>query len=104
MILSDTLREHLVAFIGEFSGTFLFLFFAFADVQTANQPTALEATSNGPSSSKLLYMAAIFGVSLAVNVWIFFRVSGGLFNPAVTLALLLVEVISPVRCAPCEGN
>jgi len=36
-----------------------------------------------------------------VNVWIFFRVSGGLFNPAVTLGLLLIHAIKPVRACFC---
>lgn len=33
----------------------------------------------------LMYIAASFGTALAVNVWVFFRVTGGLFNPAVSL-------------------
>ena len=37
----------------------------------------------GSDPSILLYVALSFGFSLAVNVWIFFRVSGGMFNPAV---------------------
>jgi len=37
----------------------------------------------------LLYISLCFSFSLAVNAWVFFRVSGGLFNPAVTLALCL---------------
>jgi aquaporin related protein len=32
-----------------------------------------------------------------VNVWIFFRVSGGLFNPAVSLGMALVGAITPIR-------
>jgi aquaporin related protein len=32
-----------------------------------------------------------------VNVWVFFRISGGLFNPAVTFAMLLCRALSPVR-------
>lgn len=35
------------------------------------------------NTSILLYSALCFGFSLAVNAWVFFRVSGGLFNPAV---------------------
>jgi aquaporin related protein len=31
----------------------------------------------------LMYIAASFGTALAVNVWVFYRVTGGLFNPAV---------------------
>jgi glycerol uptake facilitator-like aquaporin len=34
--------------------------------------------------AKLLYIALCFGFSLAVNAWVFFRISGGLFNPAVS--------------------
>jgi len=37
------------------------------------------------------------GFSLLVSAWLFFRVTGGLFNPNVSLALLLVGVIRPVR-------
>jgi len=44
-----------------------------------------------------MYISLVFGFSLAINVWIFFRISGGLFNPAVTLALCLVGVVGPVR-------
>ncbi len=36
---------------------------------------------------------ARFGFSLAVNAWTFYRVSGGLFNPAVTLALFLTGTL-----------
>ena len=43
------------------------------------------------SSSQLLYSSLGFGFSLAVNVWAFFRVSGGLFNPALCVALLLTS-------------
>jgi aquaporin related protein len=40
-----------------------------------------------------------FGFSLAVNAWIFFRVSGGLFNPAVSLGMVLVGALTPLRGA-----
>ena len=39
----------------------------------------------GPNPAQLLYISLSFSFSLAVNAWIFFRVSGGLFNPAVGL-------------------
>lgn len=39
----------------------------------------------------------MFGCSLAANVWCFFRVSGGLFNPAVTFAFVLIRGITPIR-------
>lgn len=45
----------------------------------------------------MLYISLAFAFSLAVNAWIFFRVSGGLFNPAVTLALCLVGAVPFAR-------
>lgn len=47
----------------------------------------------GPNPVALLYISLCFAFSLTVNAWIFFRVSGGLFNPAVTLALCLVGAV-----------
>lgn len=64
---------------GEFIGTFLFLFFAFAATQVANNLLG----ERDMDIQTLTYIALAFGFSLAVNVWIFFRISGGLFNPAV---------------------
>lgn len=81
--LGRRIKNHCVAFLGEFVGTFLFLFFAFAGTQTANTPSSQETDLKGPDLTQLLYISLIFGFSLAVNVWVFFRISGGLFNPAV---------------------
>ncbi|KFH41514.1 hypothetical protein ACRE_077630 [Hapsidospora chrysogenum ATCC 11550] len=57
--------------------------------------------SRGPERSlfpfSLLYIAATFSVGLAINVWIFYRVTGGLFNPAITLGLYLIGVLGPIR-------
>jgi hypothetical protein len=105
MRLPNGVRNHFIAMSGEFVGTFLFLyvadeshkldaklfcrFFAFAGTQVANTPqTTTGSTSTnlpqGPNPAQLLYISLCFGFSLAVNAWIFFRVSGGLFNPAVS--------------------
>lgn len=73
-----------VATIGEFMGTTMFLFFAFAGTQVANIGAGArtdQSTTNastGFSPIVLLYIALSFGFSLMVNVWIFFRISGGL--------------------------
>jgi glycerol uptake facilitator-like aquaporin len=40
------------------------------------------------------YISLAFGFSLAVNAWVWFRVSGGLFNPAVSKTELLVSKTS----------
>lgn len=64
------------------------------------QASAAEATSAGQSSDspqRILYVATSFGLALLVSAWLFFRVTGGLFNPNVSLALLLTGVIGPTR-------
>jgi aquaporin related protein len=88
--LPDRLRNNIIAMIGEFCGTFLFLFFAFSGTQIAN--SSVEAKGEGPNVSVLLYISLSFGFSLAVTVWVFFRISGGLFNPAVSFPLVSVAL------------
>jgi aquaporin related protein len=43
-----------------------------------------KAIMNGLASSQQnIFTALVYGFSLLVNVWAFYRISGGLFNPAV---------------------
>jgi len=88
-------KNHIVGMLGEFVGTFLFLFFGFVGAQVANMSAAANPLAHsGPDITVLLYIAFAFGFSLAVNAWVFFRISGGLFNPAVcAFAILLVYVV-----------
>ncbi|KPV76267.1 uncharacterized protein RHOBADRAFT_10302, partial [Rhodotorula graminis WP1] len=93
--------------LGEFVGTTLFCFFAFAGTTVASLP-ATSVTDSGatatqgavqpsPNTSSLLYVALSFGFSLAVNIQIFAGVSGGVFNPAISLGLALIGAHTPVR-------
>jgi aquaporin related protein len=90
--LPNKVRNQFIAVVGEFVGTFLFLFFAFSATQVANAATGNASMQNNddgsitqaPNTSALLYIALAFGFSLAVNAWVFFRITGGLFNPAVS--------------------
>lgn len=93
--LADTGRNNVVAVIGEFVGTFLFLFWSFVGTQISNTPKP--ADGSFPNTSNLLFAALAFGFSLTVNVWAFYRVTGGLFNPSVTLALFLVGGLPAMR-------
>ena len=77
--MNRAMRDHFVAMSGELVGTTLFLWFSFAATQIANTITP----SSPPSLAALFYISTSFGFSLAVNAWCFYRVSGGLFNPAV---------------------
>ncbi|KAF1841548.1 aquaporin [Cucurbitaria berberidis CBS 394.84] len=93
--LPNRIRHLFIACLGEFVGTFLFLFFAFAATQVANN------LLNGKRMDieSLMYISLAFGFSLAVNVWIFFRISGGLFNPAVTIAMGLIGAVPWLNAA-----
>jgi aquaporin rerated protein, other eukaryote len=84
--MPNSVRHHFIALIGEFVGTFLFLFFAFSGAQVANESAtaAAAAVATVPNAGILLYISLVFGFSLLVNAWVFFRITGGLFNPAVS--------------------
>lgn len=78
----------------------MFLFMGFSAANIANLPSANLPATNGAevtSTANLLFIAFAFGVSLVINVWIFFRVSGALFNPAIALALVVARVMPPLR-------
>lgn len=76
-------QRHLVAMSGEFVGTFLFLFFGYA----GHQMVLDQATPATPGLLQTMFVSYAYGFSLLVTVWAFYRISGGLFNPAVTLGL-----------------
>jgi Major intrinsic protein len=95
-------KVHLTIQLGEYIGTTSFLFIGFATAQIANLPNANSVTSTGApvvNTSNLLFIATSFGLSLAINAWIFYRVSGSAFNPAVTVALVLIGACPPLRAA-----
>jgi aquaporin rerated protein, other eukaryote len=81
--LAHSGRNDMIAVIGEFVGTFLFLFWSFAGTQISNTP--MPPPGSDPNTSALLFASLAFGFSLTVNVWAFYRVTGGLFNPSVGL-------------------
>jgi len=100
--LPHNFRNHFVATSAEFAGTTLFLFFAFSGTQVAllaSVPAEDNVVGTPSNPSQLMYIALSFGFSLAVNAWVFFRISGGLFNPAVTMGMCLVGALPYIRGA-----
>jgi aquaporin related protein len=80
----STFQAHLVAASGEFVGTFMFLYFSFAcQTMLTTQASEKSLLNGGTSSQQNIFTALVYGFSLLVNVWAFYRISGGLFNPAV---------------------
>jgi len=82
-------RGHVVGFLGELIGTMFFIFMAFAGAETASaasnkkQNEGVSTATDTHTPEQLFYIAAAVGSSLMVTAWTFFRISGGLFNPAV---------------------
>ncbi|CAN8102683.1 unnamed protein product [Discula destructiva] len=103
--LTVAAQGHLVAMIGEYLGTMMFLFFGFVAAQTGNEKAdiTLQASLNftnpppGPSLIQIAYISSVFGLSLATNVFVWYRVSGGMFNPSISFGLWLAGAFNWVR-------
>ncbi|KAI1503656.1 aquaporin-like protein [Biscogniauxia marginata] len=92
------IKNHVIAIASEFAGTFMFLLFAFGGTNAVNTaPNEGQPENLAANPAKLLFISLCFGMSLAVNAWVFFRISGGLFNPAVTLGMMIVGAIPYIR-------
>jgi len=74
----ENFKAHLVAASGEFIGTASFLYLALGGTQVA-----YTAGKTG-DINQIMYICVSFGLSLVINAWAFYRISGGLFNPAVS--------------------
>ncbi|KAI9047249.1 hypothetical protein LZ554_008702 [Drepanopeziza brunnea f. sp. 'monogermtubi'] len=104
-LIHPSARGHVVGFLGEFLGTLIFVTLAFAGVETAGASSNKdqgEGVSTAPpaaSPSQLLYVALSAGFALVVTAWTFFRISGGLFNPVISLGMALIGAITWARCA-----
>jgi aquaporin related protein len=70
----------------------MFLYFSFAcQMMLTTQASETSLVNGGPSSQQNIFTALVYGFSLLVNVWAFYRISGGLFNPA-------VRILESVQC------
>lgn len=80
------LQSHLIAASGEFVGTFFFLWMAYSGhLMVVNQTASVATAGSGASSETVVFVSLAYGFSLLVNAWAFYRISGGLFNPAVCI-------------------
>ncbi|KAK4987432.1 putative aquaporin-3 [Elasticomyces elasticus] len=95
----ETLRKHLVAAFAEFIGTLLFLYFAFAGHTMAVQQASDAGPDRTNSAQTIVIISLSYGFSLLVTAWSMYRISGGLFNPAVTLGMCASGALPWVRGA-----
>jgi hypothetical protein len=82
-----SIKNHFIAASGEFVGTFMFLYFAFAaHLMIINQNAEIPQSRNGGNSAQtVVFISLAYGFSLLVTAWGWYRISGGLFNPAVCI-------------------
>ncbi|KAH8162203.1 hypothetical protein CIB48_g6052 [Xylaria polymorpha] len=91
-------KNHFVAAVGEFVGTFMFLLFAFGGTNVVNSaPKEGQPEDLSANPARLLFISLCFGISLVVNAWVFYRITGGMFNPAVTIGLMAIGAVGFVR-------
>lgn len=91
----EEIRGHIVAMSGEFVGTVMFLWFALSAAQVTSMSNPDSGGSQTPQT--LLFIALAFGFSLTVNAWAFYRISGGLFNPAVVVGMVVAGSLPWMR-------
>jgi len=85
-------KHDLTASLGEFLGTAYFLFMGVGGAVSFATQTTPESGGLG-----VLGVPFCFGFSLFVNVFIWAPVSGGVFNPAITIGLMATKSISLIR-------
>ena len=93
--LFANIKQDLCGALLEFIGTFFFLTLAFGGAQATTVAGGVGQAA--PNALNVFIISVSFGFSLLVSAWLFYRVTGGLFNPNVSLALFLTGVIGPVR-------
>ncbi|EGW34382.1 uncharacterized protein SPAPADRAFT_59805 [Spathaspora passalidarum NRRL Y-27907] len=98
-VTASPMKNHLIAFLGEFFGTFIFLWVAFVIAQIANQDPTIPPPGEGSDPMQLIMISFGFGFGVMMSVFIFFRISGANLNPAVTLSLVLGGAVPPLRAA-----
>jgi aquaporin rerated protein, other eukaryote len=93
--LFTNIKQDFCGALLEFVGTFFFLSLAYGGVQATSSAGGVDQPA--PNALNVFIASANFGFSLLASAWLFYRVTGGLFNPNVTLALFLTGCMEPVR-------
>ena len=97
MGLFDNFSEDLYAALLEFVGTTLFFLLGLGGIQAAAAETASSTNAGTSAVIFVLYVSTCMSLSLLVTAFIFYRITGAVFNPNISLALLFIGAIGPVR-------
>lgn len=91
--LDGSLRNLFYVVSGEFIGTFVFLWTAYMIASAAN----LGGLKDGSTSAHTIMIAMGFGFGVMIGIALSAKISGGNLNPAVTLTLVLTNVVDPIK-------
>jgi aquaporin related protein len=71
----------MIACLGEFVGTTMFIFLGLGCVKTAQdaQTASQLQTTTSLSNQTIIFISLGMGFSLLVTAWVFYRITGGLF-------------------------
>jgi hypothetical protein len=103
-IRAGHLQRHLLAALGEYIGTTAFLVLGIAVTQLIDGivlPNMDDSTLSLANIVKGAIVAVIFGLSMALATTMFWRISGALFNPAVSLLLFFSNIFRCVCVCVC---
>ncbi|KAJ7056741.1 putative aquaporin 1 [Mycena amicta] len=95
--ISRNVRNDLLAASLELIGTTLFLLLGLGGIQAATAEAATSGDARVSNVVQVLYVSTCMGFSLVVCAWVFFRITGSLFNPCITVALVLLGILPPFR-------
>ncbi|GAA6030334.1 hypothetical protein JCM8097_009053 [Rhodosporidiobolus ruineniae] len=102
-------RDELVAMITEFVGTTMLLFFISGGVNTAKllttsvtgSPQVFDGEGNNPggayNTDSLMYISLVTAFTYSIILWMFYKVTVGLFNPAISIGLAVAGWLKPAR-------
>nr|GAT52509.1 aquaporin 1 [Mycena chlorophos] len=93
--ITGSVRNDLLAASLELVGTTLFLLLGLGGIQAVTAENEQSGRTGGVEN--LLYISTCMGLSLVVCAWVFFRITGSLFNPCITVALVLLGIVPPFR-------
>ncbi|KAJ6577559.1 putative aquaporin 1 [Mycena capillaripes] len=88
-----SIRKDITAASMELVGTMFFLLLGLGGIQASTAETSDGVTN----VERILYISTCMGFALVVCAWIFYRITGSLFNPCVTVSLMLLGILPPFR-------
>ncbi|KAF7580630.1 putative aquaporin [Clavispora lusitaniae] len=87
-------KEHIIAFLNEFSGTFVYLWIIFVASQYFRKDAAIQ--DNGPKLRQWIVISLAFGLGVMAPVCMFSEISPN-WGPPATWLFIFAGVFPPVR-------